>query len=1309
MRNKITVTATHPGYISIWLSGKRTSDHNWESTDEITHLELEQEDGASLKETYYIENANTPTEISFTVPTLNVNPGEERVLRVKYAVHESDLATPTNNAITGEVEDYIVTMQTGMDVTFGDGEESIDTYKPVDYGVPCEQDGKSLGDRDGYYAPEEIIEHTITVKNYVGEEQLDRKLTFKSNLNTLVENGYGAGQPFKIITDEGSGEIQEIKSKEDYKYEIIFSKIGKHRKLTFKVKFKITNEDFVKATNSEDYGKSFIKDKLIYDEADPDVDNPIPELRHRVSKHQMIQDYGNNFVKGYDATNDARHYVTSGLTQALWTHPAHLGGFVIGEKDGPDINAQDDNGVSFETIKGEAGTENVVYNKLINHIQVSATHKGYINAWLTKKDNPNWSEAIPLQLRLNRDIVPPIGSTDGKNIPLLIETGKNDVYFNLEDIMEDAHTPEDRVIRIRYTIDSADITEPTGMAKTGEVEDYKVKLISGLDVKFGTFEDTNEYKLLDLGIPCEVDEHSGSSLGARDGYYAPTEIVEHTISIKNLSKVKQYNKEFYFNSNLLDKTRDIVDFEITSETKNNGKIEEIVQNYQVPLVRTTGTSKYQYKIIVQEIEPEKEITLKVRFKIAGEALETENGITKSMIRDYLVIDEVDPFEYDPTIKKRIHNQEMKQDLGDNLMGSYELTNDARHYITTGMTRAAWTHPARLGMDILPEEKPEISSDNDGVVFDKRTINNNEVNVIYNDMRNEITIKATHKGYVSAWLSKGRGANYSWNDAIPLQLKLDTDAETQSTDTNVTPLVIEAGEKIVAFDLDDVLADSGTSEERVIRVRYSPISEEEVKEPIGMATAGEVEDYPVVVMKGSRVKFGKHDEEKGYKPLDLGVIYKDNGDNNIYMGAQDGYYALNEIIEHTITVYNETNQHQEYQDILLDTNILGEFVEINPDDIDYVESIQGIQPLNLSDNNIQYTIRVKDIPPRVNGVDGYRTVRVRLKVTKENLETGEYKYHIKDRVITIDEEQLPAYVPFDKDDQVSLVEMERDYGEKGEGFFEKAEDENVARHYIISSSTNSEKTPAHLGATIIPEDKPQSSTDNDGVIFNEINTRAKTNGEVENILFNELVNALEITTNSEIGGYITLWLSNEDASDWSTAENLSIIVGDEKEETSTTKVYKIAKGKNRVRFELPKLELDPELHEARRVLRVRFALDADDVKTSIGMAKTGEVEDYQVVIKEGLDVKFGEFDKEDANEYKLLDLGIPCKVHTSNSLGERDGYYAPTEIVEHTISIKNLSNDPQTDKEFYLYSNLLDIQEKAEGSLDYEIITDEANG
>mgnify|MGYP002583633109 FL=1 len=366
-------------------------------------------------------------------------------------------------------------------------------------------------------------------------------------------------------------------------------------------------------------------------------------------------------------------------------------------------------------------------------------------------------------------------------------------------------------------------------------------------------------------------------------------------------------------------------------------------------------------------------------------------------------------------------------------------------------------------------------------------------------------------------------------------------------------------------------------------------------------------------------------------------------------------------------------------------------------------------MNLSDNNIQYTIRVKDIPPRVDNIDGYRTVRVRFKVTKENLETGEYKYHIKDRVITIDEEHLPEHVPFDMNNQVSLVEMERDYGEKGEGFFEKAEDENVARHYIISSSTNLEKTPAYLGTTITPEDQPQSSTDNDGVVFNEINTRARKNGEVENILFNELVNALEITTNSEIGGYITLWLSNEDTSDWSTAENLSIMVGDEKEETSTTKVYKIAKGKNRVRFYLPKQELDPELHEARRILRVRFALDADDVKTSTGMAKTGEVEDYQVVIKEGLDVKFGEFDKEDTNEYKLLDLGIPCEEHTSNSLGARDGYYAPTEIVEHTISIKNLSNDPQTDKEFYLYSNLLDIQEKAEGSLDYEIITDEANG
>ena len=1311
MRNRIKVTTTHSGYISLWLSDGQGNDYAWEDSG-AKRLAIDTEpDNEESNKVYVYEVKKGENQVTFIIPEVDLTT-LRKVLRVKYAVHKKDLDTSAGIAITGEVEDYPVTLAAGIDVMFGEALEK--KYIPIDYGVTCDIDDKSLGDRDGFFASNETVEHTITIVNNVNEEQRDKVIVFNSNIEELFINGYDNRMPFKYVTDISNGEIEPNivpitkEGVSGNSYQITVKNIKPLSKITIKMKFQIIGEDLEFETQN---GKSYIKDRLIYDGTIPDFKDS-GDMDHRVSQHQMIQDYGNNFTGNDNSINDARHYITTipkSANEGI-SHPAHLGDSVVGEENGPSSDAQDDNGVIFETIEGEDGTENVVYNKLINHIKVSATHKGYINAWLTKKDNPDWEDAIPLQLRLNRDIVPPIGSVDGKNIPLLIETGINNVYFNLEDIMEDAHIPEDRVIRIRYAIDSNDVLEPTGMAKTGEVEDYKIKLISGLDVKFGKFdkEDTNEYKLLDLGIPCE--EHTSSSLGARDGYYAPEEIVEHTISIKNLSKIKQYNKEFYFNSNLLEicEKDGKLDYEVIS---SGGVIEKIEK---LPTISTLmiGNNKiiHQYKIMVKEINEVEEITLKVRFKIAGEALETDGDITKSMIRDYLVIDEVDPFEYDPTIKKRIHNQEMKQDLGDNLIGSYELTDDARHYITTGINRAAWTHPARLGMNILPEEKPEISSDNDGVVLDKRTINNNEVNVIYNDMRNEITIKATHKGYVSAWLSKGRGSNYSWSDAIPLQLKLDTDAETQSTDTNVTPLVIEAGERIVAFDLDDVLADSGTSEERVIRVRYSPISEEEVKEPIGMATAGEVEDYPVVVMKGSRVKFGEHEETTGYKPLDLGVIYKDNGDNNIYMGAKDGYYALNEIIEHTITVYNETNQRQEYQDILLDTNILGEFVEINPDDIDYAESTQGIQPLNLSDNNIQYTIRVKDIPPRVDNIDGYRTVRVRFKVTKENLETGEYKYHIKDRVITIDEEHLPEHVPFDMNNQVSLVEMERDYGEKGEGFFEKDEDENVARHYIIGGISKASFTkPAHLGATIIPEDKPQSSTDNDGVIFNEINTRAKTNGEVENILFNELVNALEITTNSEIGGYITLWLSNEDASDWSTAENLSIIVGDEKEETSTTKVYKIAKGKNRVRFELPKLELDPELHEARRVLRVRFALDADDVKTSIGMAKTGEVEDYQVVIKEGLDVKFGEFDKEDANEYKLLDLGIPCKVHTSNSLGERDGYYAPTEIVEHTISIKNLSNDPQTDKEFYLYSNLLDIQEKAEGSLDYEIITDEANG
>ena len=1074
-----------------------------------------------------------------------------------------------------------------------------------------------------------------------------------------------------IISVKGVMTPSNSKSYSEYTIKIKEIQGRETLKLTYLVK--ITSENMENVQDGQGTDKAWHFIQKAYDK--------VTNIQLAQKDVPMLRDYGENFVGNYGSTKD-KHYITYGNV-----NPAYLGTKVTAENE--PVNSDDNDGVTFDEVKPDAKNQaeigNIIYSDMRNSIKVNATHDGYIALWLSDENN-TWGIKLNKPKDENSQTEP-----EDTNIYEVKANQDNHISFIVPQLK--ATNGETRVLRVKYAVHKKDLEKPEQTALTGEVEDYKVIIQTGMDVMFGDGKVENaKYTPLDLGVPCE--EHSDKSLGDRDGYFAPNEIIEHTITVKNFVNDVQKDKEIIFKSNLNTLVKGEYngkDFEII--TTGTGEIESIT-----PIMDSKIIEANQYLIKLKTVKPKSDFTFKVKFRVTGE--DFKDG--KSYIQDKLVYDKVDPnielpkeTAKEENLNHRVSVELMKQDYGDNFVGSYDATTDARHYITTRGKEQSSSHPAILGNIITEEDGPVNSDDNDGVIFDKKVVGDKDVNIIYDNLTNKITVSVTHKGYINAWLSKGNTANDKWEDSIPIQLRTDVNAISEVANKN-NPIEIEQGTTDIAFDLKDVLKNIGTSEERILRIRYA-VNQNEIKEPIGMASTGEVEDYKVLVEKGTEVKFGEDKEKAGYKPVDLGVTYKAEN-KDVTLGAKDGYYALDEIIEHTITVYNKSNHHQEYQDIVFNTNICGEFIEFVDGYKEYAEMFSK-QEAGL-DGLTNYVIRVKDIKATTKDEVGYRTIKARFKVTKENLDK-DYKFYIKDRVVTIDEESLPEYTEFDKNNQVSLVKMESDYGEAGEGFIE-IDSEDVARHYIISKENGSK--PAYLGEKISKEDKPQISDDNDGVEFDKLEiTKSNDN---RNILFNDLENALDISTNSEIGGYITLWLSDRDAKDWKDSINLPILVNGEEPAKDKVKGYKIKLGKNRVKFILPKLELNPELKEEERVLRVRFALDEEDILKSTGMAKTGEVEDYKVVIKDGMDIKFGTF--EDTTEYKLEDLGIPCEEHKEKSLGDRDGYFAPNEVVEHTITVRNLTNTEQRDKEFYLNSNLLNLLLN-EDKVVYEVVTPKENG
>ena len=111
-------------------------------------------------------------------------------------------------ATAGEVEDYKVTIISGVTVKFGSEIETEKDYKPEDLGIiynyNSEENGMPnvaiYGDKDGNISPKEIIEHKITILNKTNSVQRNLWLIYNSNI---------AGEFVELVEEKvGKGEVQ---------------------------------------------------------------------------------------------------------------------------------------------------------------------------------------------------------------------------------------------------------------------------------------------------------------------------------------------------------------------------------------------------------------------------------------------------------------------------------------------------------------------------------------------------------------------------------------------------------------------------------------------------------------------------------------------------------------------------------------------------------------------------------------------------------------------------------------------------------------------------------------------------------------------------------------------------------------------------------------------------------------------------------------------------------------------------------------------------------------------------------------------
>lgn len=1186
--NKVEVNVSHDGYIGASL----TID---DSRDALENVLVDNETDKNILSAVKVTKGKNI--IYLKTPDI---PNTDQILRVRYGLNEDDVTLENKIGTTGEIEDYEVRVVSGLAARFIDSFNKTDSDNEEieskisggnllhDLGIDIDSKGTMAGVNDKNLTIGEKNIKVIEIKNLTSLSQEEPvEIILKNNIETINTNS----DHIKLFNKAKDGEIKVEKYPSENleivplaiknSYSIRIKKIDKSE--TFYIKLIGTVESEPVATYEKEKKWKALSSLTL-------ESNVVDTI-----EYNMERDYASILKEGEVSYKGNRYY-----SAKLNDKQVQLGTNFDNEEEVNDELLENDG----LTLRKDIEDENtlVLYNNFDNAIPVTASHNGYLKLWTSKLDKNTWAPIL-----------------DKLDIYLFnVVEGEKEIIVRVGDILAKGED-QNRLLRAGYSLIQNNIS-PTGYNQVGEVEDYKIKLVSGFKAEFGELED--------LGVP--IDNFDGERIGSNDENISLGEYVKQKVIITNLSSLPQENKKIRIKVNVGEIYLDGLESDNLKWIEPKNKIDSITK---VPTSIEPGYNEYE--VNVHEIDGKETLELTYFMKITKESIEWKEWKLREKICDFTTDLELANLEKD-----------MLRDYGENFIGSYDEYSGVRNYTTKGINKAYLGETVEDGT-------------NDGVILKTKVVGDSKINILHNNFTNKITIKPNHEGYISLWLSEDSDVKNNWDTSTSLNIRKITDEVPSEKEAYV--LKVTEKDQDIIFDIKDYIKEKAPLN-RILRIRYAT-NKEDVEKPIGVAKTGEVEDYKIQINSGFSATFEKESTTlEKYAPKDLGVDI-----NGVIYGANDENFVPGEIIEHRIKIVNNNDYVQNNKEIVLNSNLCK-----------YEGEEFTFESVDASDNNISKVEDIVDasLPSTYNTkitigkieANSSIILKVKFKVIGETL-TEEGKFKIQDRIIY--EGYIPKFLEEDIQSERSYVGlMLRDYGENIGNEVES--DENI-RHYITKDF--------YLGEKVAEEEKNTTSSDNDGVIF------TKDESGKENIIYNGLTNEISIKFNEDpkmiTEGYISVYLDEAKNTDWSNAKLL-------------IDKQLVTKNVNVVKLEIPDYMKDGNFENKK--LRIRFAGDAEDLSKDYSV--TGEIEDYQLKLVSGLDVKFGE---KDETSYMLNDLG-----HISNdgvSIGENDGNVCPTEIVEHTITIENKTNVPQENKRVYFESNIGEIL------LDKKItlVTPEENG
>jgi hypothetical protein len=984
IQNGLIIDVTHDGYLSFFLNNGEDYIHGISNTDywknddillaaidtrtETTQIPLPDE--AFSSNPIKVEgNKEGGNKIAIKVPDY---PESTRILRIRYAAHAEDIVTPTGTARTGEVQDIIVRV-----VPLGTG--FIDN---IDKGVETEGNNPSerrLGYNDKKYHYKEIYENHFRVHNDSPYIKIPAKVLLFSPTSRIADEAQLLEEEeLHRIESRNSGEASDVEPLKIQKIESSWNPIKKGYDNIITINRLLAGEQadiwihLFKEKEDIETWRATHQLWVGYLEEDG-TENII--LEDEESLPITERDYGSGYLNSDMIANntieaaktEVRHY---SLVEENGSSENIRLGINYNIEDYP--RDQKEDGVSLPSnLMGEL----VLYNNLVNEIQIFPTKDGYITSWINQENT--WDEKSEKDKILIDSVIKKIQEdgvekeeekensidTNYKNVAAIDEE-YNIVRIMVPDYLEKINSSNtsgngnyiqeiEKIFRVRYALDKDDIKDNVSPARSGEVEDYQIKIVSGLKATFEV--------ITDLGVTIDNDVNlDGTSgvnkelhIGKQDGNLIPGEVYLHKIKVENITGVDQEN------INLVYKTvvGNIVNYENYDELLSTDKIEDNVKvkilnqdgeyidsnEYYVTSVSKNSNNEIEYKITVNKIKKDEDIYIFFHSKVMKED-EVQWKLVDKVFIDGILND--------------LEEYLMVRDYGSGWVeGNNTLEEEARHYmIKLKLSDTQDLTPIALGLKVTQDEEIVVDIE-DGVKFKKDPDYGDAI--IYDNLRNKLEVTAAFPGYISFWLNSAPLNNNTseWDvtNVVPSrreeQNMLDPyrDINTIKGRNNYPSEILVGSSQISQMSSSLTPNDYDTfyikvpsyiqknttggyedHSQKILRFRYSIAKSDTetlnkgLANPIGTALTGEVEDYRVRLVNGFKAKLlglidrGIMPDKDSDSSISNNVsdefsriksIKEENASRLERVGARDGNVSPRELVDTVLEVKNVTGIYQ----------------------------------------------------------------------------------------------------------------------------------------------------------------------------------------------------------------------------------------------------------------------------------------------------------------------------------------------------------------------------------------------------------------